>query len=181
MIGVLFLVGCSNFWERETRARIQEQSGRRTTMGNKTMLAFVFSVDEHSEKSRVQINLDRICKLWVVGPNTEAKLEKLKSSMNAHKLVAVEFDDSSKKILAVFPPKTEQILSLSEPTEAQEVVRVQTLMNPSLFVLRKDHPRFREFYELLKKAQKEGRQTALAIFPGDDKIEDVLLLESPKK
>lgn len=150
-------------------------------MGNKTMLAFVFSVDEHSEKSRVQITLDRIGKLWLEVPNTDAKLEKLKSSMNAHKLVAVEFDDSSKKILAVFPPKTEQILSLSEPTEAQEVVRVQTLMNPSLFVLRKDHPRFREFYALLKKAQKEGGQTALAIFPGDDKIEDVLLLESPKK
>lgn len=117
--------------------------------------------------------------LWLDAEDLDQDLFVILGEALAEKSVLViAFDPETGEIENAYPPITDVILTLFEPEDDKEIVRVHAMKRPSLCLLRKDHPRFAELYGLLRQAhegREEGKVAILAVPPGDEDIHDVLL------
>jgi hypothetical protein len=109
----------------------------------------------------------------------DKKVTQLETYAARRSLVAIEFDPSSHGIVSVYPPKTDMLQTLGDEKGEGDSVLVHAQKSPTLYYLRKDHPRFAELYTLLRRAHDTGKAVAIAIPPGAKYIYDARLVDKP--
>jgi len=150
---------------------------------NEIRINLVIGIRQDSVANRINVTTDRANELWLDAKTLdEDDLDFLQSALSEKEQVVIEFNSNTKEIQLAYYPITDVIFVLSEHQE-ENMVQVHALKRPTLCFLRKEHPRFNELYARLSQAnvnQRKGVTAALAIPPGSQYIEDVLVLEPSK-
>lgn len=103
----------------------------------------------------------------------------LRSAAERKRHLVLEVSVPDRQVIALYFPVTDRLIALSGDIERQGDISVQAMKHPSLYVLRADHPRYAELLALLIEAREGfrlGLEASLAIRPGDNAINDVLLV-----
>jgi len=144
----------------------------------------IVGLKEDPAKRRLEVRTDRSGVLWIdLSAAVPVNVELIRTAQAEREFVVLRFETETRRVTMAVPPVQDCIAYLGDRKAADRLVEVAALKRPTGLFLDKEHPRFEELYALLSQAhmaEREGAQAVLAVLPGANRVEDVVVIPPPK-